>query len=73
MAEQDLTLGVGGMACEGCAQSVTRAITRIDPGAKVAVDLPGKAVRISAATKDRTAFEQAIVAAGYDLIPSAVQ
>lgn len=73
MTEQDFTLGVDGMACEGCAQSVTRAITRIDPGAKAAVDLPGKAVRIRAATKDRAAFEQAIVAAGYDLIPSAVQ
>lgn len=73
MAEQDLTLGVDGMACEGCAQSVTRAITRIDPGAKVAVDLPGKSVRITAATKGKAEFEAAIHAAGYDIIAPAAR
>ncbi len=73
MAESDLLLRVDGMACDGCAQSVTRAITRIDAAAQVVVDLPGKVVRISSATKDQASFEQAIIAAGYDIMPSAVQ
>ena len=73
MAESDLLLRVDGMACDGCAQSVTRAITSIDAAAQVVVDLPGKVVRISSATKDQASFEQAIIAAGYDIMPSAVQ
>lgn len=37
---------VDGMTCQGCARSVTGAITRLAPEAKVTVDLPGKLVMI---------------------------
>ncbi len=73
MAEPDLLLFVDGMACDGCVQSVTRAIARTDADAKVVVDLPSKAVRISFATIGQAALEKAIADAGYDILPSAVR
>lgn len=67
----DFTLRVDGMACEGCAKSVSSAVTRLDPGAKVSVDLGSKAVTVTQTSKDRPSLEAAIKAAGYDILPAA--
>jgi copper chaperone len=55
---------VGGMSCGGCAAAVTRAITRTDPAAKVAVDLAGGKVTVSGPTSE-AAVAAAIAAAGF--------
>ncbi|WP_414471888.1 heavy-metal-associated domain-containing protein [Microvirga sp. M2] len=36
---KDLLMQVDGMTCQGCADAVAKAIRRLDPGAKVDVDL----------------------------------
>ncbi|CAK0741956.1 copper chaperone [uncultured Gammaproteobacteria bacterium] len=59
------TYKVEGMTCGGCARSVTNAITKAAPGAKVDVDLPGATVTIDgeiAAEEVRKVVE----AAGFD-------
>ncbi|MTW02790.1 copper chaperone [Duganella ginsengisoli] len=52
------------MTCGGCAASVTRAVQRIDAGAKVDVDLAAKKVKV---TSGRTLDEvrAAIADAGF--------
>ena len=37
---------VSGMNCDGCARSLTAAITRLAPGARVAVDLPRRRITV---------------------------
>jgi copper chaperone len=71
MATANVTLTVDGMACEGCAKSVTRAIQLLDPTAQVAIDLEGKRVEIRAATRERDVYEAAITKAGYNILPMA--
>lgn len=57
---------VHGMTCQGCVRSVTRAIERLAPGAKVEVALETGDVRVES---DRPAAEiaRAIIAAGYEV------
>lgn len=52
------------MTCGGCAASVTRAVQRLDAGAKVEVDLAAKKVAV---TSDRSLDEvrSAIAGAGF--------
>lgn len=64
MADFDLT--VGGMACSGCADSVTRAIQKTAPEAKVTVDLASGKVSVKDAPA-RAAVEAAIIKAGYEV------
>jgi copper chaperone len=40
------TYRVSGMTCEGCVRSITRAITRLAPTARVSVDLAGGRVSV---------------------------
>jgi copper chaperone len=40
------TYRVSGMNCDGCARSLTAAITRLAPAARVAVDLPGSKITV---------------------------
>jgi copper chaperone len=37
------------MSCGGCANSITRAVTSVDPGAKLDIDVTTKVVRIDSA------------------------
>lgn len=62
-----IELKVGGMACEGCADAVTRAVKTVDAGAAVTVDLPSKTVSISGSST-REALSAAIAKAGYDIL-----
>jgi len=64
MADFDLT--VSGMACSGCADSVTRAIQKVAPDAKVSVDLSAGKVSVKDAPT-RAAVEAAIIKAGYEV------
>ena len=54
------------MACSGCADSVTRAIQKTAPEAKVTVDLASGKVSVKDAPA-RAAVEAAIIKAGYEV------
>jgi copper chaperone len=59
-----VVLNVTGMTCQGCVNSVTRIVKRLDPAAEVAIDLPTG--RLEARTgASSQALAQAIAAAGY--------
>ena len=55
---------VEGMTCGGCARSVTNAITKLAPGATVAVDLPTGTVTVEGADADQV--RTAVEGAGFD-------
>lgn len=57
------------MGCGGCAETVTRAILRIEPGARIDVDLKAKLVMVSGAGDPADHIAQAITAAGYPAEP----
>ncbi|GEP12609.1 heavy-metal-associated domain-containing protein [Methylobacterium gnaphalii] len=60
----ELIMKVEGMTCDGCVQSVRRAIQRLDPEAEVAVDLEHG--RIAATTRAQSLdIAQALDKAGY--------
>lgn len=60
----DLLMRVEGMTCDGCATAVRRAIQRVDPEARVAVDLDHGRVAVSTTAQALTIAE-ALNAAGY--------
>lgn len=55
---------VDGMTCGGCARSVTNAITKLAPNAKVEVDLTAGTVSVDGALSDTV--KKAVEAAGFD-------
>jgi copper chaperone len=62
---KDLLMQVDGMTCQGCVNSVTKAIRRLDPGAKVEVDLEHG--RVHVVTKAQSIeVAQALSTAGYE-------
>jgi len=62
---KDLLMQVEGMTCQGCVNSVTKAIQRLDPSAKVEVDLEHG--RVHVVTKAQALeVAQALDAAGYE-------
>jgi len=60
---------VDGMTCDGCARSVTNAITKLAPNAKVAVDLSTGTVTVDGAAVD--AVKSAVENAGFDFVGTA--
>lgn len=52
------------MTCGHCVQTITRALTTLDPAARVAVDLPSKTVEVTSGA-DGEAVAGAIRGAGY--------
>lgn len=58
------TYKVDGMTCGGCARSVTNAIGKLAPDAKVAVDLPAGVVTVDGA--DAETVKTAVEGAGFD-------
>lgn len=62
---KDLLMQVEGMTCQGCVNSVTKAIQRLDPSAKVEVDLEHG--RVHVVTKAQALeVAQVLDAAGYE-------
>ncbi|SDT91404.1 heavy-metal-associated domain-containing protein [Stappia sp. ES.058] len=61
-----IELRIEGMACQGCATSVERAIVAADPAARTEIDLDSGRARIeSALPKER--LVAVVEAAGYDV------
>jgi copper chaperone len=59
------TYKVDGMTCQGCVNSVTRAIQRLAPSAQVAVELTGGRVSVSRDTSEAV-IREAVEGAGFD-------
>jgi copper chaperone len=59
-----LQLKVPNMACGACANTITKAVTAVDPTAKIEADTKTKMVSIET-QKSETAIKEAIAAAGY--------
>ncbi len=62
---KDLLMQVEGMTCQGCVNSVTKAIQRLDPAARVDVDLEHGRVHVVTRAQS-VEVAQALNAAGYD-------
>lgn len=60
----DLLMQVEGMTCDGCAAAVRRAIQRLDPDARVAVDLDHGRVAVTT-TAQAPSVAEALTGAGY--------
>lgn len=61
-----LKLNVPNIVCDGCTETITEAITTMEPDAKVEVDLQAKTVTVESAASEET-IKQAITAAGYKI------
>jgi copper chaperone len=59
-----LRFNVSGMTCDHCAQTVSKAVRSVDPGAKVDVDLAAGEVAVQGIA-EATKIAAAIEAAGY--------
>jgi copper chaperone len=59
-----LELKVPKIACSACVDTITKAVTAIDPTAKVEADTKTKMVSVET-QKPETAVKEAIAAAGY--------
>jgi len=65
----EIDLAITGMTCEGCANALTRALSRVDGVARVAIDLAaGRAHVTGAASTDR--LIAAVEKAGYGATPA---
>lgn len=60
-------LKVPGMACSACTASITKAVTAVDPMAKVEADLKTKLINIETQAS-RIAIKDAIASAGYQVV-----
>lgn len=60
----DLLMQVEGMTCDGCAAAVRRAIQRLDPDARVTVDLDHGRVAVTT-TAQALSVAEALTGAGY--------
>lgn len=63
-----IEIKVDGMGCQKCVTSVEAAIKRVDPAARVEVDLAGKRVRVADTAAPQAKLEAAIEDAGYDVV-----
>ncbi|HSV36167.1 MAG TPA: heavy-metal-associated domain-containing protein [Ramlibacter sp.] len=59
---------VQAMSCGHCVRTVTEAIQRIDPQARIEVDLAGKKVRVESSA-DRQKLVEALTEEGYPPAP----
>lgn len=57
------------MSCGGCANAITRAVTRLDPAAKLDIDVPTQIVEVTSALPQRQIIE-VIEAAGFHPSPA---
>lgn len=61
-----LKLKVPNVMCSGCVETITEAITTMEPDAKVDVDVQAKTVTVESAASEES-IKQAITAAGYTI------
>ena len=61
-----LKLKIPNIMCSGCAETITEAITTMEPDAKVDVDVNAKTVTVESAASEES-IKQSIVAAGYTI------
>ncbi|MBD1921924.1 heavy-metal-associated domain-containing protein [Microcoleus sp. FACHB-831] len=61
-----IKLSVPTIVCEGCADTITEAITTVDSDAKVEVDVKTKTVTLESEAAPES-FKQAIVATGHKI------
>ncbi|MDE2239264.1 MAG: heavy-metal-associated domain-containing protein [Rhodospirillales bacterium] len=66
MTTSSLQFTVPDMDCGGCVRSITEAIHKVDPAAKVEADLDTKLVKIGGAA-DAGIYANAIEGAGFDV------
>ena len=59
-----LKIKVPDMSCGGCASSVEKAVKRVDPNARVEVDLSSKVVTVETTAEDQQ-IADAVQAAGF--------
>ena len=67
-----ITLKVPSIACEVCAETITKAITNQQPDTQVSVDVDNKTVTVET-NASLTTIQQAIEAAGHTVISSQVE
>lgn len=66
---KEIDLAITGMTCDGCANALTRALSRVDGVARVAVDFAaGRAHVAGSASTDR--LVAAVEKAGYGATPA---
>jgi copper chaperone len=59
-----IEFNVEAMSCGHCASTITQTLQRVDPQAKVEVDLAAKKVRVESSA-DRALLAEALAKAGY--------
>jgi copper chaperone CopZ len=64
-----LELKVGGMSCDGCVKSISKAIGRV-PGVRSVDVALGSGTVVVHGAPERDAVEKAVVAAGYTVNPA---
>lgn len=62
--ENTLEMTLPGMTCGHCVKTVTATVQRVDPQARLQVDLPAHRVKIESASP-REAFARALADEGY--------
>lgn len=61
-----LEMKVTSMVCEGCVETVSKTIKKVDHAAKVTIDLPTKVVKVETQVSE-TAIKEAIEATGHEV------
>ncbi|MEQ1667508.1 MAG: heavy metal translocating P-type ATPase [Sulfuriferula sp.] len=70
VAMQEIDLGIKGMTCASCVARVEKALAKVPGVESVSVNLASEQARVQAsAGVSRAAMEQAVIAAGYDVVP----
>ncbi|MEL6815492.1 MAG: heavy-metal-associated domain-containing protein [Cyanobacteria bacterium J06598_3] len=62
-----MTLNVPSIKCEGCAETIVKAIKGQDGQADVTVDVATKVVEVTSGRLSESSVKQAIVAAGHQV------
>ncbi len=62
-----ITFEVEGVSCDHCVTAITEAIQRLDPTARVDVNIPDKTVAIHLTDVPALQLAEAITEAGYDV------
>ncbi len=61
-----MKLTVPGMMCDGCAETITKAIAAIDPAAQISISLADKTVTVDSQLP-ATTINQVLADAGYEV------
>lgn len=70
LLEVEMEFAISDMSCGGCASAITRAITSVDPAARLDIDVPLKIARITSTLTPQQLI-QTIEAAGFHPSPRA--